>query len=238
MMNPEQKMLTTLLELTKDGSVSHSTVTSCTVVPAAAAEHLIKKLVDLTLISINGSLLEASPNQRVRIAIKAVKLGADVENVCRLLKWREFESIATEVFQAYIYKVEKNVRFKEENGKRWEIDLVASKPPILASVDCKQWKRNWSRSSIKKIAEKHVKRTEAFTKTLPALRLNMELGREAIVIPIVLSLLPGSFKFFQDTPIVPILQLQSFLNGLSAHAHLLTHFCNKHVVVDKKLTEY
>lgn len=231
-------MLTTVLELTKDGPVHHSLIASRAMVPAETAESFLRKLVDLTLIRLKGETLEASPRHRVRIAVKAIEAGADVESVCRLLKWREFESIATEVFQAYNYEVKKNVRFKEENRKRWEIDLVASKRPILASVDCKQWKRNWSRASIIKTAEKHVKRTEAFTKVLQTLRLNLELGERVIVIPIVLSLLPSSVKFFRDTPIVPVLQLQSFLNDLPAHAHLLTHFSKNPAAVDKKLTEY
>ncbi len=35
--------------------------------------------------------------------------------------------------------------------------------------------------------------------------------------PAILSLLPSAFKFYCEVPVVPILQLQDFLNQLSAY---------------------
>ena len=41
------------------------------------------------------------------------------------------------------------------------------------------------------------------------------------LIPVILSLVPASSKFCNGVPIVPILQLQNFLNELPANIHLL-----------------
>jgi hypothetical protein len=48
--------------------------------------------------------------------------------------------------------------------------------------------------------------------------------RQATLIPVILSLVPGPLKFYNKVPIVPILQLQNFLNELPAHTISLTHF--------------
>ncbi|MFQ5837060.1 MAG: hypothetical protein ACE5HG_04310, partial [Candidatus Bathyarchaeia archaeon] len=48
--------------------------------------------------------------------------------------------------------------------------------------------------------------------------------KEATLVPIVLSLVPSPFKFYNNVPVVPVLQLPNFLNELLAHISSLTHF--------------
>jgi len=239
-MSVEREILITVLKLTRNGPIEHSLVSKNARIPAETGEKIIKKLVTAALIKWKGKVLEASPSQRVRIAFQAIKLGADFERVCRLLGWREFESITTKAFEAFNYCVEKNFRFKGRNGKRWEIDLVACKQPIIVLVDCKHWKHKWTRAQIMKTVEKHVERTKAFTDVLPSLYTKIKLSnwKHATVIPIVLSLLSSSYKFHQNTPVVPVMQLRSFLNELLAHIGTLTSFSQKLTKIDKEITEY
>jgi hypothetical protein len=208
--------------------------------PAQTTENILKKLADMSLVKWKGKVLEASPDQRVKIAVQAIKLGADFERVCRSLEWKEFENITTTAFEAYNYRVVKNFRFKAKNGKRWEIDLLACKQPLIASADCKHWKHNWTRAPIIKIVEQHVERTKAFADTVPSFHSKIKLSRwkYATIIPIVMSLLPSPFKFHHHTPIVPVLQLQNFLNELPAHTSLLTHFPQKFTKTNREITEY
>jgi len=54
--------------------------------------------------------------------------------------------------------------------------------------------------------------------------INLVQWRQATLIPVVLSLVPGPLKFYKKVPIVPILQIQNFLNELLAHITALAHF--------------
>ncbi|MFP3985467.1 MAG: hypothetical protein ACLFU9_05830 [Candidatus Bathyarchaeia archaeon] len=239
-MSVEREILIAVLKLTKTGPTDYSLIGRNARIPAQTAESLLTKLADAKLIKWREKILEASPEQRVKIAVQALKLGADSERVCRLLEWKEFESITTTAFEIYNYYVVKNFRYKGEDGKRWEIDILGFKKPTIAAVDCKLWRRNWTRASIVKTVEEHVKRTQAFADTLSTLHteLKLEKWEHATVIPIVLSLLAGPFKFHYDTPIVPVLQLQNFLNELPTHIDLLTRFKKKISERDRKITEY
>ncbi|HLE76095.1 MAG TPA: hypothetical protein VI864_08690, partial [Candidatus Bathyarchaeia archaeon] len=47
---------------------------------------------------------------------------------------------------------------------------------------------------------------------------------KAKLVPAILVLLPGSFKFYDKVPIVPVLQLQDFLSQLPAYTESLKYF--------------
>lgn len=239
-MRVEREILITVLKLTKNSPIDYSLISRSTRIPAKTAEGLVRKLVKNALVKLKGKVLEASPDQRVKIAVQALRLGADFERVCRHLGWREFESVSTAAFKAYNYSVIRNLRFKGDNGKRWEIDLLAFKQPLIASVDCKHWKHRWTRAPIIKTVKEHIERTEALVEILPKLydRIKLNKWKHVTVIPMVLSLLRSSLKFHLDTPIVPVLQLQSFLNDLPGHVSLLTHFSQKIRKRNTEITEY
>ena len=239
-MSVEKAILVAVLKLTRSGPIDYSLVSKAAGIPAQTVEAFLRDLADASLVSWKGSLLKASTDQRVEMATQAIRQGADFENVCRMLEWKEFESISTNAFESYDYNVKRNFRFKGPAGKRWEIDLVACKEPIVASVDCKDWKRNWTRGPVTRIVEEHIHRTKDLSDFLPSVfsRIGLENWTKATVIPVVLSLLPSSFKFYRGTPVVPVLRLQSFLNDLPVHVHSLTHFSKKLTAQDRKITEF
>lgn len=239
-MTVEREILIAVLKLTKDSPIKYSLIGKNARIPTQMAERFLRKLADANLVKWKEKIIAASPRQRVRIAVQAIKLGADFERVCRLLEWKEFESITTTAFEAYDYIVVNNFRFKGKDGKRWEIDILAYKQPLIASVDCKHWKHNWTRAPITKMVDQHVERTKAFADILPSLNDKVKLGKwkHTTVIPFILSLLSSPFKFHRNTPIVPVLQLQNFLNELPAHTSLLTHFPQKLTIIDREITEY
>jgi hypothetical protein len=240
MMSAEREVLVTVLKLTKAGPIESSLVGRDARIPSKASESLLKKIAEAGLVNRKGEILEASPDQRVGMAVQALRLGADFERVCGLLEWREFENITTTAFEIYDYRVVKNLRFKETSGKRWEIDLLACKQPQIVSVDCKHWRHNWTRAPIITAVEQHVARTKALAEALPNLytKIGLDGWKHAIVVPIVLSFLPSLFKFHHGTPIVPVLKLQSFLNEIPAHVGSLTCFLQKTTKVNREITEY
>jgi hypothetical protein len=107
------------------------------------------------------------------------------------------------------------LRFRQ-GGRRWEMDIVGCRRPIVACVDCKHWRRGLHPSKLRGAVEEQVRRTLAFSEFLPnpAVRIECASWKEARFVPVVLSLMPASFKFHNGTPIVPILQLQDFLAQL------------------------
>ncbi len=238
-MNVEREILITVLKLTKRGPVDYSLVGKDARIPVQTVEASLRRLAAEGIVKRKGKVIQASPDQRVRIAVEALRLGADSERVCALLEWREFESIATEAFEVYEYRVVRNLRFKDNSGKRWEIDLLACRQPSILSVDCKHWQHKWTKAPIVAVAEQHVERTRAFTESLPSFyeKIGLSEWGQARVTPVILSLIQGPIKFHHETPIVSVLQLQGFLSEMPAYADSLTHFRQKLVRINRRITE-
>ena len=217
-------VLLSLLKLTQEGPISKGLISKDARVPVQVAEEMLKKISRAGLIQLRGKAVEASLNQRVKIAIRAISLGADFERVCRALRWDEFENITATAFLANNFTVKRHFRFKHA-GRRWEVDVIGCKEPIIACVDCKHWRHGWTKSASVKAVEAQIQRTEALARVLPTHEeLELTDWRKATLIPVILSLVPSPLKFYRNTPIVPILQLQNFLNELPAHVNALKHF--------------
>jgi len=224
-MTVERNLLISVLKLTKTGPVQKELVSKDARVPVQVADEMLKKLSGTGLIQYEGQLIEVSSNQRVRMAVRAVELGADPERVCGVLEWDEFEEIAAAAFEANNFMVKRRFRFKWA-GRRWEVDVLACKDRLVACVDCKHWRRGWQRSTIMKAVEAQVERTQALAEAFSSLHEKAGLvdWEKAMLVPIVLSLVPSPFKFYNNVPIVPVLQLPNFLNELPAYATSLTRF--------------
>jgi len=224
-MSVERNILISILKLTKSGPVAKELVAKDANVPTQVTNELLKKFRDAELIEWKNKTIEASSNQRVKIAVHAIKSGADFERVCKVLEWIEFENLAATAFEANNFIVKRRYRFKWTQRK-WEIDILGCREPIIACVDCKHWSHGWRESAVKKVVEAQALRTKVLAEALPSLQKGIGViqWRQATLIPVVLSLVPGPLKFYNNVPIVPILQLQNFLDELAAHVTSLTHF--------------
>ncbi len=224
-MTVERNLLRSILKLTKKGPIEKTLISRDAQIPVQIADDMLKDFSKADLIQLRGKVIEASLNQRVKIAIHAIRLGADFESVCNFLEWNEFEKIAATTFEFNHFNVIKGLRFKGA-GRRWEVDVLGCREPIIVSVDCKHWHHGWTRSAITKTIDAQMARTQALANVAPTLREKMGLAdwKEATLIPMVLSLFPAPLKFYRNTPVVPILQLQDFLNELPAHIDSMTHF--------------
>lgn len=224
-MTVERNLLRSILKLTKKGPIEKTLISRDAQIPAQIADDMLKDFSKAGFVQIRGKVIEASLNQRVKIAIHAIRLGADFESVCNFLEWNEFEKIAATTFEFNHFNVIKGLRFKGA-GRRWEVDILGCREPIIVSADCKHWHHGWTKSAITKTIDAQMKRTQALANAVPTLREKIGLvdWKEATLIPMVLSLFPALLKFYRNTPVVPILQLQDFLNELPAHIDSMTHF--------------
>jgi len=62
--------------------------------------------------------------------------------------------------------------------------------------------------------------------------------KSATLVPLILSMVHGPFKFYNNVPIVPVLQLQDFINELPLEINSLTHFKKKAIKLNQNLTDY
>jgi Holliday junction resolvase-like predicted endonuclease len=232
----ERDVLISILKLTNNGPVSEEVVAMDANVPVSLSNELLKGFREIGLIEGEEGVIEVSSNQRVKLAIHAINLGTDIERVCKVLEWIEFENFAAAAFEANNFAVKRRFRFKTA-GRKWEIDVLAYSEPYVVCIDCKRWRRGWRNSAIKKIAEAQTLRTKVLAKTLPSLQRRVRLNgwKEAILFPVVLSLFPGPAKFFKNVPVVPILQLQNFMDELPGHKTALTYF---RATLGPKLSNY
>jgi Holliday junction resolvase-like predicted endonuclease len=221
----ERKLLISLLKLTKNGPVLTENVNQDARIASDIARKMLEKLQNDGVLYLKEEFVEVDSDNRLRLAVKAVSLGADVERVSELLRWQEFEDIAAVALERNGYVTAKNVRFKHA-GRRWEIDVVGCKSPLVLCVDCKRWQRSLTLSALRKIVEAQAERTRAFADTLPSPALKFECVKwnKARFVPVILSLIPSSFKAYDGVPVVPVLQLQDFLVQFPAYVEEFKYF--------------
>ncbi len=214
-MNIDWNLITSILKLTKDGSALIESVKIDARIPFATTLSLLEKLQTEGFLYLNQETIKIDSNQRLKLAIKAATLGADVERVSNLLRWQEFELIAANVLMGNGYLVSSNFRFKG-SGRRWEIDVIGCKKPLVICIDCKHWQHAIAPSALRKIVDAQSARTKALSDSLPSIssKLSCTNWNEAKFVPAILSLFPSSFKFYNKVPIVPVFQLQDFINQL------------------------
>jgi len=224
-MSVASNLVISLLKLTKKGPVLTESVNKDAHIPSATGRKLLFKLQNEGLIYLKKGSVEVESGCRLKLAVKAVFLGADVERVSNLLCWQEFEEITAFALKNNGYTVSSNVRFKNA-ARRWEIDVVGCKKPLVVCIDCKHWQHAIAPSALKRIVDSQVERTKALADSLPNIALKLECAKwsEAKFIPCILSLMPSSFKFIYEVPIVPILQLQDFLNQLPVYTESIKYF--------------
>lgn len=198
--------------------------------PRALVLETLNRLCEVGLLGINGNRIIASGEQRLRIAIKLLSLGSDIERVAGLLTWSEFERFSRRSLEMNDFKVTMNFRFKWF-GKWWEVDLIGVKRPIVLSADCKHWRRGWCGTASAEAARDQVERTRALADASRRLKSRLGIGGwdYAHFVPVVFSLHPSQYKFYEGTPIVPILQINDFLQNLVVHLNEITHFYVQYV---------
>jgi len=224
-MTIERELLISLLKLTKDGPALIENVKTDARTTLSSTRKLLEKLQTEDMVYLRHDTVEVDSYSRLKLAVKAVALGADVENVSNMLRWQEFEEIAAVALERNGYAVAKNVHFKHA-GCKWEIDIVGCRKPIAICIDCKHWRRGTGPSAIRRITEVQVERTRALADLLPSVSLALDCVNwdRAKFVPAILTLIPVSFKFYDKVPIVPVLQLQDFLSQVPAYTESLKYF--------------
>lgn len=207
-----REVIISVLEVSKGEQVLYELVKKESRLPSKTWERLLRTLQKDGLVYLHDGFLQTSALQRVGLAVRALQLGADNERVSGFLEWKEFERLTAAALDMHGYAVKLNLRFRQ-GGRSWEMDIIGCRRPLVVCVDCKHWRRGLYPSKLRKVVDEQVKRTVAFSEFVPNQKVRVECAswEETTLIPVVVSLVPTSFRFYNGTPIVPILQLQDFL---------------------------
>lgn len=216
------KLLISVLKLTAHGPASHETIKRDLRFPLSFVIELLQTLQNDGLVYVRDNIVETNSTQRLELAVRALRAGADIGTVSGLLEWKEFEDMAAFALEHNRYSVVRNLHFKE-NNRRYEVDVIGFKKPLAVCIDCKHWHRGFRKSVLEKIVEKQAERVRALAKSFPNPKIKPENASRGIVkfLPVILSLTTGQTKFYEGIPIVPVTGFQDFLIQLPAYADSL-----------------
>jgi hypothetical protein len=160
------------------------------------ATSLLDNLMQNGIGSYENNLIYFEENDRLKASLLAINMGAAIDEVSRLLEWKDFESLAAEILQNRDFETTGNVILTKP---RMQIDVVGIKDGIAILIDCKHW-NHMSQSSLEIAAKKQIDRTRHF--------VSKEKVQAAI--PVIVTLYQHEIKFIDRVPIIPIYQLGAF----------------------------
>jgi hypothetical protein len=165
------------------------------------SENVLDFLTNNGIGTLSGSKILFSNEDRIKIAILAIKMGCDIEQISKKLTWKDFEALASKILKLSGYKTAIHVTFSKP---RMEIDVVGIKSKFAITVDCKHWKHG-SLAILSFYTKRQIERTKI---------LLVKKSNISFAIPIILTLHSTKVRFIKGTPIVPITEFKSFLDGI------------------------
>ena len=147
---------------------------------------------------LDENIVEFQNSDKIKASIFAIRNGATIEDVSEFLSWQNFEELVSRVLDENGFIVQKNLILTKP---RMEIDVVGVKLGISILIDCKHWKR-MTQSALNDIVDKQVERVKRY----------VEKTESTSAIPVIVTLHQEKVNFVNKVPIVPVMQLSSFLD--------------------------
>ena len=163
----------------------------------------------LELEDLTGARL--SNSARFKLAFEAVRAGG-LQQVARALTWQEFEAFTEECLQTVGFDTQKGLIVKDDS-RRWQIDIIAKKSPMILAIDCKHWESPGYESRLSNAAEHQKLAVQALIRQRAA---RGEVGRDGLlVLPMILTLFEPRSRMVDGVVAVSIEQFADFLEGAS-----------------------
>src|SRR5437773_8376524 len=148
---------------------------------------------------------------RFELAFEAVR-HEGLQQVARALSWQEFEDFTEECLQAVGFDTQKGIIVKDDS-RRWQIDVIAKKGPMILAVDCKHWESPAYLSKLRNAAEHQKLAVQALLEHMAA---RGQVGIEGILaLPTILTLFEPRSRVVDGVVVVSIEQFADFLEGVS-----------------------
>jgi Holliday junction resolvase-like predicted endonuclease len=218
-------LLQQILEGTKEGALDLNETKKSLTITGETFNAIIDELHTGGYIDLDANKVSASLDQRLKLAVLAIKLGADFEKVSKVLGWLEFEELVAHVFRENGYNTLSRYRFKAE-GRRWEIDVLAKSYPYIVCAECKHYTTSMGNSTARNIIETHIEKTEVLSKHIGdvAKKIGVQAWKNAILVPITLTLSPTKMNIYRRMPSVSAFMLPSFLSEFPGYLERMIHY--------------
>jgi len=226
-LNSETKriLVSHILDRTKEGVLDINETKESLTITEEALKEILRELGTSGLIDYNTEAVSVSVEQRIELAVLAIRLGADFERVSKSLGWLEFEELVARVFRENGYNTKSRYRFKAE-GRRWEIDVLATSYPYIVCAECKHYTSGMGNSTARNIIETHIEKTEVMSKHIEdiAKKIGVHNWKNATLVPMTLTLSPTKMNIYRRVPSVSVFMLPSFLSEFPGYLERMIHY--------------
>ncbi|MET1160437.1 MAG: transcription antiterminator BglG [Thermoprotei archaeon] len=200
-----------LITLLKYRRVLYSELSNLTGIP----EDLIKEKLKEVREYVELSDYEVVVKKPLELAYLLLAKGVPVKEVSKYLDWKDFERVSAEILSKHNYVVITN--FSLTKPVKLEIDVIGvdigSGRGLF--IDCKHWSRGVSRKSLINIIEKHNARIEKFIKYYSWAKPKWYYFKYLrTIIPLIITLTTPSLRFYKNTLVVSIQELNQVLLDL------------------------
>lgn len=164
----------------------------------------------------------AAPD-RIALVESLLAYGFTAEYLASFFTWRDFEAFSDNVLARHGYSSLRNFRFSR-GGRRFEVDILALKKPLILCVECKHYKKPKTAILSKQSIERHIERAKALAESMAGLTLSIGVsgwGRLK-VIPLIITLMQEGIH--KGVPVVPVFKLNSFLLELDPNLDSICSF--------------
>ena len=180
------------------GGVSEHDFSVASEMDEFSAKELLQIFLQNGIGVLDENIVEFQNSDKIKASIFAIRNGATIEDVSEFLSWQNFEELVSRVLDENGFHVQKNLILTKP---RMEIDVVGVKLGISILIDCKHWKR-MTQSALNDIVNKQVERVKRY----------VEKTESTSAIPVIVTLHQEKVNFVNKVPIVPVMQLSSFLD--------------------------
>ena len=163
-----------------------------------SAKELLQIFIHNGIGRLDENIVEFHDSDRISASVFAIRNGANIEDVSEFLSWQNFEELVSHILDENGFQVQKNLILTKP---RMEIDVVGTKLGISILIDCKHWKR-MTQSALNDIVNKQVERVKSY----------VEKTESTSAVPVIVTLHQEKVDFVNQVPIVPIMELSSFLD--------------------------
>ena len=180
------------------GGVSEHDFSVASEMDEFSAKELLQIFLQNGIGILDENIVEFQNSDKIKASIFAIRNGATIEDVSEFLSWQNFEELVSRVLDENGFIVQKNLILTKP---RMEIDVVGVKLGISILIDCKHWKR-MTQSALNNIVNKQVERVKRY----------VEKTESTSAIPVIVTLHQEKVNFVNKVPVVPVMQLSSFLD--------------------------
>ena len=180
------------------GGVSEHDFSVASEMDEFSAKELLQIFLQNGIGVLDENIVDFQNSDRIKASIFAIRNGATIEDVSEFLSWQNFEELVSRVLDENGFHIQKNLILTKP---RMEIDVVGVKLGISILIDCKHWKR-MTQSALNDIVNKQVERVKRY----------VEKTESTSAIPAIVTLHQEKVNFVNKVPIVPVMQLSSFLD--------------------------